>query len=221
MSRRKPMRPRQPGGGGRPARPQRPGGSSRPIQPRQPRSDSRSIRPQRPDSSDNSTARLKQANRLMDQGNYMQATHLFEGLARSAVERQIPRAPFLFLQTGRAYLYGGQQDKGTVFIKRGLGLLANASRWGLLYQIGNRLRDELREKGYTAESEELEEWLAETLPEDSDEVAEVKSKLQEEHPLLPTNCPNCGAPVNSTEVIWMDDYTAECLYCGSAIRAES
>ena len=36
--------------------------------------------------------------------------------------------------------------------------------------------------------------------------------------VLPTNCPKCGAPIHSDEATWIDDLTAECDYCGAAIR---
>ena len=36
--------------------------------------------------------------------------------------------------------------------------------------------------------------------------------------LLPTNCPKCGAPVHGDDTAWIDDQTAECDYCGAAIR---
>jgi hypothetical protein len=38
---------------------------------------------------------------------------------------------------------------------------------------------------------------------------------------LPTNCPKCGAPINSREVHWLDKDTAECNYCGSRIRSDN
>jgi len=180
----------------------------------------RPVRPRHPGGGD-AKARLKQAHHLMDQGHYLQAAHIFEGLALGAVQRRIPRAPFLFIQTGRAFHYGGQHDKGTAIIKRGLRMLTDAKRWGELYRVGHRLVDELQEKGFEAESSQFKEWLEEVLPEDSARAADVRLKLQKKHPVLPTNCPNCGGIVNSLEVTWMDDDTAECLYCGSAIRAET
>jgi len=36
--------------------------------------------------------------------------------------------------------------------------------------------------------------------------------------LLPTQCPKCGAPVGA-DVNWVDEYTAECDYCGTLLRA--
>jgi hypothetical protein len=39
-------------------------------------------------------------------------------------------------------------------------------------------------------------------------------------PMLPTNCPKCGAPIHSEQVNWIDASTAECEFCGSLIRPE-
>jgi len=165
--------------------------------------------------------RLNQAHNLMNVGQYEQAAKLFKTLAEGAVRRRIPRAPFLFIQTGRATLYGGEQSQGITFIKRGLNMLAGAKRWGELYRVGHRLVKELDEKGFHEESGKLGKWLSEVLPEKSEQVAQVKSEMQRHRPVLPTNCPHCGGILNSKEVTWIDDVTAECLYCGGAVRAEA
>ncbi len=165
--------------------------------------------------------RLNQAHHLMNEGHYLQAANIFVTLAEGAIRRRIPRAPFLFIQAGRAFLSGGKQAQGVKNIKRGLKLLADARRWGELYRVGNRLVDELNEKRLNEESNQLAEWLTAVLPENSEQVANVKAEMKKRHPLLPTNCPQCGGIINSKEVTWIDDYTAECLFCGSAVRAEN
>lgn len=165
--------------------------------------------------------RLKQAHRMMAAGRYLQAANIFEELAQGAVRFKIPRAPFLFMQAGKGFLYGGKESKGFALLRRGLKMLADAKRWGDLYRVGNRTIEELKEKGYEKEQERLKAWLEEVLPENSDRVADIRSRMQKKHPILPTNCPKCGGTVDSKAVVWMDDVTAECLYCGSAIRAES
>lgn len=176
-------------------------------------------RPRRPGA--NANRRLALAHRLMNKGQYLQAANLFEELARGAVRFKIPRAPFLFLQAGRGFLFGGQSSKGFAMIRRGLKMLADADRWGELYRVGHRAVEELAEKGYQSESERLQSWLEETLPEKSEQVVETKSNLQSKRPILPTNCPKCGGAVDPKAVEWQDEITAQCLYCGSAIRAET
>jgi hypothetical protein len=35
---------------------------------------------------------------------------------------------------------------------------------------------------------------------------------------LPSNCPNCGAPLGQSEVTWTEANTIECSFCGTPIR---
>jgi hypothetical protein len=42
----------------------------------------------------------------------------------------------------------------------------------------------------------------------------------QKHALLPTHCPQCGAPIHAGQAKWVDASTAECEYCGSLIRPE-
>ncbi len=164
---------------------------------------------------------LNQAHRLMSAGDYIEAGAIFERLARGAVERGIPRAPFLFIQAGKAYLEGGEKPKGFTLVKHGLNMLADAGRWGELYRVGHRTLDVLEEKGFTVEKDRLTAWLEEVLPENSEQVTEIKLRDKTKHPILPTACPSCGGPVDPAAVSWRDDVTAECLFCGSMVRAEA
>ena len=62
------------------------------------------------------------------------------------------------------------------------------------------------------------------------EVEEAFKRLMEGQPRgrlaaqmaarLPAKCPNCGAPVKPKEVSWAGPATAECLYCGGAMKPE-
>jgi Zn finger protein HypA/HybF involved in hydrogenase expression len=70
----------------------------------------------------------------------------------------------------------------------------------------------------TAEAKQIEDFLKATLP--GSFVAGVGTSAEKPKPILPTNCPGCGGPIRSDEVEWADEVTAECPYCGSAVRAE-
>jgi hypothetical protein len=37
---------------------------------------------------------------------------------------------------------------------------------------------------------------------------------------LPSTCSQCGAPVRGDEIEWINQYSAECIYCGSIIQTE-
>lgn len=38
--------------------------------------------------------------------------------------------------------------------------------------------------------------------------------------ILPAACPQCGAPVRSDEIEWIDARSGECAYCGAIIEAQ-
>ena len=38
--------------------------------------------------------------------------------------------------------------------------------------------------------------------------------------ILPAACPECGAPVHSAEIEWIDERSAECAYCGAIFGAQ-
>ncbi len=162
---------------------------------------------------------LSRAHRLLADGAYLPAGQLFEELAEGAQQRRIPRAPFLFLQAGRAYLYGGEQLKGVNLLKRGLGLLKEAERWGELDRVGNRVAVELSERGHPTESQQIAAWIAELLPEAFDPPIPQQPLGEAKRPVLPTHCPQCGGAVDPQAIVWLDESTGECLYCGSPIRA--
>lgn len=166
--------------------------------------------------------RVNEAHRLLKAGKNIQAAVTYERLARKAAQKSIARAPYLFVQSGKTFLQGGEKPRGLTLIKHGLMLLAQAGLWAAFYRVGHRTAEVLEEEGMTEEQVELESWLEEVMPEDSEVVAEAKAEdVVGEHPVLPTECPNCGGPIDPAVVSWRDEVTAECLYCGGMIRAEA
>jgi hypothetical protein len=158
------------------------------------------------------------AHDLMAQGQYLEAAALFSRIAEAVRVRNGPRAPIFSIQAGRAFILAGQVDQGMASLQRGLEGLAVAARWSDLEGVGLAVVDQLNEKGYPVQAKIISDWLAVNLEGKSVAAAVTPPAKQ---PVLPTRCPSCGAGVNSKEVSWLDDLTAECLYCGGSIRAES
>jgi len=148
---------------------------------------------------------------------YDVAAEIFEQFARGALARNGPRAPWFFLQAGQARILAGQIPAGMAHLQQGLSLFAARSQWQKLHNGGMRFVTELNAHGLTAEAKQIEETLKATLP--GGFVAGPGAGTINPR-LLPTNCPGCGGPIRSDEVEWTDDATAECPYCGSAVRAE-
>jgi hypothetical protein len=162
---------------------------------------------------------LVRANEQMQAGQYAEAAASFSRIAEVVRGRRGPRAPFFFLQAGHAYILASQVDEGMTCIRQGLGLLAGNGRWPELQHFGQMVVDQLTEKGLREQAAEISNWLSGTLAGKTVESPAAGGAVKQ--PLLPTRCPSCGAAMNSKEVTWLDETTAECLYCGGPVRAES
>ncbi|MFH1524617.1 MAG: hypothetical protein ABIF04_06605, partial [Chloroflexota bacterium] len=143
---------------------------------------------------------------------------IFEKFARGALDRNGPRAPWFFLQAGRACILAGQIPDGKAHLQQGLTLFATRGQWEKLHRNGMRIIADLNARELNAEAKQIEDYLTETLP--GGFVAGSRAGAEKPKPLLPTNCPGCGGPILADEVEWADEVTAECPYCGSAVRAK-
>ena len=158
---------------------------------------------------------LRRANQLMETGNYPEAGIAFEKIASRTEARRGARAPIFHLRAGRAFILAENVEKGMPHLKKGLSILSAKRQWEALHRFGQRAVDELRELGLEEEADEIESYLADKLP------INAREKKASSHPALPTQCPACGAPLRSDEVMWIDRNTAECPFCGNPLRGES
>lgn len=157
---------------------------------------------------------LRRAQEFMVAGNYKQALQIFEQLAHRSEKNFPERAPFLYMQAGRAAILSGQTKVGIAHLRRGLTLLASQGRFARMQALGQRAMDELKMRGLNSEAEEIANLLTENLP----KVPSTAQPAATKRPLLPTHCPSCGAAIKPDEVDWLDELTAECDYCGSPVR---
>jgi hypothetical protein len=152
----------------------------------------------------------------MNLGNFTEAAPAFEQLAAAAEKRGGPRAPFLFLQAGRARLQLKQNSVALAHLQHGLELFAASQRNIQLFRAGNRVISELKAHGLDKEAEQIAAFIRTHIPafvEDLNQNVAVSSQA-----VLPTHCPSCGAPLRSNDVEWIDSHTAECSFCGSPVR---
>jgi hypothetical protein len=154
----------------------------------------------------------------MAAGQFAAAAEILEQFGRGALTRGGPRAPWFFLQAGRARLQAGQVLVGMSHLQQGLALFAARGELRQLHHAGRRLAAELKERGLASEARQIEEYMKTALP--SGSAPGAGAEAERARPVLPTNCPGCGGPIRSDEVEWVDEVTAECPYCGSAVRAE-
>jgi hypothetical protein len=155
----------------------------------------------------------------MAAGQYAAAAGIFAQFGQAALQRGGPRAPVFLLQAGRAHLLAGQIQQSLIQTRKGLTVLAERGQIAEAQRAGQRALAALKERGLTAEAGELETYLGSLLPGGMEPPTEEAAVPQEPR-LLPTQCPSCGAPLRSDEAEWIDPATAECPFCGGAVRAE-
>ncbi len=158
---------------------------------------------------------LRRANQLMSAGDFAGAASALEQLARAAEARGGPRAPFFYIQTGRAQVMGGQASAAMNNLERGLGLFATRGQFGKLQNFATRLIAELNQRGLAKESAQLADYVKTLAPNFAAGAAGVTKRAP-----LPTTCPGCGAPIHPDEVDWIDEITAECAFCGTPVRGK-
>jgi hypothetical protein len=166
---------------------------------------------------------LVRANRLMTDGQFAEAAVAYEGLAAKAAEHNMPaRAADLTLQAARAHFAAGRIDTAVERATKVLRLLARGGRAGRIPVVLSKMTSALRDKGHDAHADRLEQEAEDVLGKAGLSLEQARQQVPQapEKPgTLPAKCDGCGAPVIPDEVEWHDAQTAECLYCGTVLKA--
>jgi tetratricopeptide (TPR) repeat protein len=166
---------------------------------------------------------LIRANQLMAQGQFTEAAAIYERLCEEGGERGfVARAADFALQAARAYFAAEDIDASLANAKKGLYLLAQGGRVDRIPRVLSKMMTRLREKGYNVQADELEQEAAQILGElglSLEEAEQQAPQMPEKRGTLPAKCDGCGAPIIPDEVEWHDAQTAECLYCGTILKA--
>ena len=162
---------------------------------------------------------LNQAHRLMAAGEYRQAAELFSQLSRGAKSLGRPQqAANLQAQAGLAWAEAGQPgeavQQGSMALRGFLGLKMMPRYHGYL----NLLTATLRRMGYMDAAGQIQGEFAIQEPLQP-EAPQVQNHTPD-RPRLPAACTQCGAPVRSDEVDWIDEYSAECAFCGAVLQGD-
>jgi hypothetical protein len=170
-------------------------------------------------------AALKQAHTMMGKSKYNDAGNLFEQFANSLLASGEKRAPQFYMQAGRARLLSGDVNSGMSLLKVGLAALIGSGGLQQVLLIGQRIMEELSQRGLSSEAEQVQTILNQYTPQVSVQTApEMKNEDEDDDipavRVLPTNCPSCGGPLILKEIEWLDEITAECPYCGNGVRTE-
>jgi len=155
---------------------------------------------------------LQEANYAFTNSDYVRAAELFEKIAQTADEQGSQRAYIFHLRAGHARILARQELLGIPSLRHGLELLSKNKQFQKLHMAGMRAVSDLKACGLKDEAVEIQAWLKRTLTE------VPTTRWPENLATLPKLCPSCGAPLRPDDVDWVDNNTAECGYCGNAVR---
>jgi hypothetical protein len=161
---------------------------------------------------------LVQANQLQAQGQTLEAARLFAQLASTMQARQRPRrAANLYARAAHAFADSDEAASALLYSRQALSLFTQVQMPARAASFYANITRKMGEHGMQAQLEALQGEFNGKLP------AMPAPSVDGGHakrPLLPTNCPKCGAQVHTEDATWVDDHTVECEYCGALIRSE-
>ena len=165
---------------------------------------------------------LTRANRLMADGRYAEAAAIFQRLSHEAQQRGlIVRAGDLAFQAARAWFRAGDIEAALEWACKGIRSLIQGGRPDRAERVLFRITAALREKGYETQADQLEQEVKQVLEEVvvPGQVVQQADPVPKRRAALPATCGGCASPLIPDEVEWHSADTAECLYCGSIIKA--
>jgi hypothetical protein len=143
---------------------------------------------------------------LLAEGRFAEAADIFAELSDEAKRRgMLVRAADLALQASRAHLLADDVEAALERAREALRLLVRGGRAGRVGRVLPRMTVALRQRGYEAQADQLEQEAAQALEGvglSLDEVRERVSRVAERRGTLQAQCGGCGARLVPDEVEW-------------------
>jgi hypothetical protein len=161
---------------------------------------------------------LSQANQLIADGHPGEAAQLFANLAQQLEASNHPRRA-ANLHAQAAHAYADDQDEANTLAqsRRALTLFLQYQMLDRAPRFYGNIERRLRARNMSKAAEALQTEFGQpvgSLPQPP-ALPQVPGQQR-----LPATCKQCGAPVRGDEVEWINQYSAECIYCGSVIQTE-
>jgi hypothetical protein len=158
---------------------------------------------------------LATAQQLLSENKPVEAAALFAQLAQRAEKNgRLKRAANLHAQAAHAYAAGSQEQAALAQGRRALNLFIQLGMNERSAIFLANLRRKLRAHGLQVAADALDGEFGEKVPALGGQASQA---VNSQHGSLPSNCPQCGGPLRSDEVDWIDAHSAECPFCGSVI----
>jgi hypothetical protein len=166
---------------------------------------------------------VRQALGLLADGHYAEAGELFGQLADRARDNGRPlRSAPLAIQASQAFLQTGDGDRAALRAKQAVQQFVVGRRPGRAVRVLQRMVAALRSRGFNAQADALEQEARTRMAEVGLDLASVPPEpVPQPRGHLPSTCPQCGGPLRTDEVDWIDPASAECPYCGSVVATVS
>jgi tetratricopeptide (TPR) repeat protein len=157
------------------------------------------------------------ANNLLAQGRPNDAAQIFEQLAQQAEQRgQLKFAGNAHAQAARAFASAKNPGSALAHSRAALNQFLQLNMIQRAVTFYNHILQALRVNGLNGEADAVTREFGNRLAQFPTPSAGSPTPRQR----LPAKCPHCAAPARSDEVEWIDDQSAECIYCGGVIQTE-
>jgi hypothetical protein len=161
---------------------------------------------------------LRQVNQFAANGRNLEAAGILTQLAQKMENTNHPRRAANF-HAQAAHLYADGSDP-----VQALAHAQAALRLFIQHQMANRaprfyanITQKMRNRGMPAGAAQLEKEFGSSI---GAIPATAQPAGQPNRGRLPSSCPQCGAPARSDEVDWIDNASAECVFCGAVIQTQ-
>ncbi|MFZ1040693.1 MAG: hypothetical protein WCA79_20945 [Anaerolineales bacterium] len=157
---------------------------------------------------------LAKANQMVANGNSAGAAPFYAELARELDVPHPRRAANLHARAAHAYADAGNEQLALAQARAALTMFIQYRMLNRTPVFFTNITRKFNNKGMKNSASALQNEFGNRVGPMPPQPAPGSAKRG----ILPTNCPKCGAPVHGDEATWIDNLTAECDYCGAAIR---
>ena len=160
---------------------------------------------------------VSRANQLLANGNPDQAAEIYARLAQEGESRRRMRpAANAHAHAANAYVIAKNESAALTHARTALNQFIQLDMPDQSAAFYNNMTQSLRDNRLNGAADILHKEFGDRI-----KVAKTQSNSQPtQRGRLPSKCPQCAAPARSDEVSWIDEYSAECAYCGGVIQTE-
>jgi len=160
---------------------------------------------------------VARANNLLANGKPNDAAQIYERLAQEAEQRGFAKpAANAHAQAALAYAMAKNENAARAHARAALNQFLQLNMAQRAPTFYNNITQKLRENGMTNAADTLQREFGDKIK----TLATQGFGASAPRGRLPSKCPHCAGPTHSDEVEWIDECSAECVYCGGVIQTE-